>query len=70
MRLSLIVLRSGNSLSVRVWVSTPKRDAVVGKTVDGRSHSLGSGLDRWMVALTTNDNEITGEHYISVGVGA
>lgn len=63
------VAQHGNSLSVRVWVSTPKRDAVVGKTVDGRSHAwVQAWTGGWWHYDPTNDNEIT-EQYISVGVG-
>jgi transglutaminase-like putative cysteine protease len=68
--LSLIVLRSIGIPSRYVsGYLHPKRNAVVGDTVDGRSHA-------WMQAWTgdwwnydpTNDTGIT-EQYVSVGVG-
>lgn len=42
-----------------------RRDAVTGKTIDGRSHAW---MDGWWNYDPTNDAEIT-EQYVSVGVG-
>jgi transglutaminase-like putative cysteine protease len=47
----------------------PKRDAVVGDTVDGRSHAwIQAWTGGWWNYDPTNDAEIT-EQYVSVGVG-
>lgn len=47
----------------------PKRDAVVGKTVDGRSHAwIQAWTGGWWNYDPTNDTEIT-EQYVNVGVG-
>ena len=47
----------------------PKRDAVIGKTVDGRSHAwIQAWTGGWWNYDPTNDTDIT-EQYISVGVG-
>jgi transglutaminase-like putative cysteine protease len=47
----------------------PKRDAVVGKTVDGRSHAwIQAWTGGWWSYDPTNDTEIT-EQYVSVGDG-
>jgi len=47
----------------------PKREAVVGKTVDGRSHAwIQAWTGAWWNYDPTNDTEIT-EQYVSVGVG-
>jgi transglutaminase-like putative cysteine protease len=47
----------------------PKRQAIVGKTVDGRSHAwIQAWTGGWWNYDPTNDTEIT-EQYISVGVG-
>jgi transglutaminase-like putative cysteine protease len=47
----------------------PKREAVVGKTVEGRSHAwLQAWTGGWWNYDPTNDTEIT-EQYVSVGVG-
>ena len=47
----------------------PKREAVVGKTVDGRSHAwIQAWTGGWWNYDPTNDTEIT-EQYVSVGVG-
>jgi transglutaminase-like putative cysteine protease len=68
--LSLILLR-GMGIPGR-YVSGylhPKRGAVVGKTVDGRSHSwIEAWTGGWWNYDPTNDTEIT-EQYVSVGVG-
>jgi transglutaminase-like putative cysteine protease len=68
--LSLIVLR-GIGIPAR-YVSGylhPKRNAVVGDTVDGRSHAwLQAWTGGWRDYDPTNDTEIT-EQYVSVGVG-
>lgn len=68
--LTLIVLRSmgipGHYVSGYLH---PKRDAVVGKTVEGRSHAwIQAWTGGWWNYDPTNDVEIT-EQYISVGVG-
>jgi len=68
--LSLMVLRSmgipGRYVSGYLH---PKRNAVVGKTVDGRSHAwIQAWTGGWWNYDPTNDTEIT-EQYISVGVG-
>lgn len=68
--LSLIVLRSmgipGRYVSGYLH---PKRHAVIGKTVDGRSHAwIQAWTGGWWHYDPTNDTEIT-EQYISVGVG-
>ncbi|MBW0016027.1 MAG: transglutaminase family protein [Mycobacterium sp.] len=47
----------------------PKREAAVGKTVDGRSHAwIQAWTGSWWNYDPTNDTEIT-EQYVSVGVG-
>ena len=47
----------------------PKRDAVIGKTVDGRSHAwIQAWTGGWWNYDPTNDTDIT-EQYISVGIG-
>jgi transglutaminase-like putative cysteine protease len=47
----------------------PKRDAAVGKTVDGRSHAwIQAWTGSWWNYDPTNDTEIT-EQYVNVGVG-
>jgi transglutaminase-like putative cysteine protease len=47
----------------------PKRQAIVGKTIDGRSHAwIQAWTGGWWNYDPTNDTEIT-EQYISVGVG-
>ncbi|CNW60987.1 transglutaminase domain-containing protein [Mycobacterium tuberculosis] len=68
--LSLMVLRSmGIPCRYVSGYLHPKRDAVVGKTVDGRSHAwVQAWTGGWWHYDPTNDNEIT-EQYISVGVG-
>ncbi|AKN16670.1 transglutaminase family protein [Mycobacterium haemophilum] len=68
--LTLIVLRSmgipGRYVSGYLH---PKRDAVVGKTVDGRSHAwIQAWTGGWWNYDPTNGAEIT-EQYVSVGVG-
>jgi transglutaminase-like putative cysteine protease len=68
--LTLMVLR-GMGIPAR-YVSGylhPKRDAKVGKTVDGRSHAwVQAWTGGWWNYDPTNDTDIT-EQYISVGVG-
>jgi transglutaminase-like putative cysteine protease len=68
--LSLIVLRS-IGIPVR-YVSGylhPKRTAVVGDTVDGRSHAwIQAWTGGWWNYDPTNDSEIT-EQYVGVGIG-
>ena len=68
--LSLIVLRSmGIPGRYASGYLHPKRNAVVGKTVDGRSHAwIQAWTGGWWNYDPTNDTEIT-EQYISVGVG-
>ncbi len=68
--LSLIVLRSigipGRYVSGYLH---PKRNAVVGDTVDGRSHAwIQAWTGSWWNYDPTNDTGIT-EQYVSVGVG-
>jgi transglutaminase-like putative cysteine protease len=68
--LSLMVLRSmgipGRYVSGYLH---PKRQAIVGKTIDGRSHAwIQAWTGGWWNYDPTNDTEIT-EQYISVGVG-
>ncbi|MCV7077930.1 transglutaminase family protein [Mycobacterium szulgai] len=68
--LSLMVLRSmgipGRYVSGYLH---PKREAVVGKTVDGRSHAwIQAWTGGWWNYDPTNETEIN-EQYISVGVG-
>jgi transglutaminase-like putative cysteine protease len=47
----------------------PKRNAIVGETVDGRSHAwIQAWTGSWWNYDPTNDSEIT-EQYVSVGVG-
>jgi transglutaminase-like putative cysteine protease len=68
--LSLIVLR-GMGIPAR-YVSGylhPKRNAVVGDTVDGRSHAwIEAWTGAWWSYDPTNDSEIS-EQYIGVGAG-
>jgi len=68
--LTLMVLR-GMGIPAR-YVSGylhPKRQAKVGKTVDGRSHAwIQAWTGGWWNYDPTNDTDIT-EQYISVGVG-
>lgn len=68
--LSLMVLR-GMGIPAR-YVSGylhPKRNAVVGDTVDGRSHAwIQVWTGGWWNFDPTNDSEIT-EQYVSVGAG-
>jgi transglutaminase-like putative cysteine protease len=68
--LSLMLLR-GMGIPAR-YVSGylhPKHNAVVGDTVDGRSHAwLQAWTGSWWNYDPTNDNEIN-EQYVSVGVG-
>jgi transglutaminase-like putative cysteine protease len=68
--LTLILLR-GMGIPSR-YVSGylhPKRDAVVGETVDGQSHAwIQAWTGSWWNYDPTNDSEIN-EQYISVGVG-
>lgn len=68
--LSLILLR-GMGIPAR-YVSGylhPKNDAVVGDTVDGRSHAwLQAWIGSWWNYDPTNESEIN-EQYVSVGVG-
>lgn len=68
--LSLMVLRSmGIPARYVSGYLHPKRDAVIGKTVDGRSHAwIQAWTGGWWNYDPTNDTEIT-EQYISVGVG-
>jgi len=68
--LSLMLLRSmgipGRYVSGYLH---PKREAVVGKTVDGRSHSwIQAWTGGWWNYDPSNDSEIT-EQYVSVGDG-
>jgi transglutaminase-like putative cysteine protease len=68
--LTLIVLRTmgipGRYVSGYLH---PNRDAVVGKTVDGRSHAwIQAWTGSWWNYDPTNDTEIT-EQYVNVGVG-
>jgi transglutaminase-like putative cysteine protease len=68
--LTLMVLR-GMGIPAR-YVSGylhPKRDAKIGKTVDGRSHAwVQAWTGGWWNYDPTNDTDIT-EQYVSVGVG-
>ncbi|BAX93540.1 transglutaminase family protein [Mycobacterium shigaense] len=68
--LSLMLLR-GMGIPAR-YVSGylhPKADAVVGDTVDGRSHAwLQAWIGSWWNYDPTNESEIN-ERYVSVGVG-
>ncbi len=68
--LTLILLR-GMGIPAR-YVSGylhPKRDAVVGDTIDGQSHAwIQAWTGGWWYYDPTNDSEIN-EQYISVGVG-
>jgi transglutaminase-like putative cysteine protease len=68
--LSLIVLRSmGIPAHYVSGYLHPKRNAVVGDTVDGRSHAwIQAWTGGWWDYDPTNDSEIT-EQYVSVGVG-
>jgi transglutaminase-like putative cysteine protease len=68
--LSLMMLRSmgipGRYVSGYLH---PKRNAIVGDTVDGRSHAwIQAWTGEWWNYDPTNDTEIT-EQYVSVGVG-
>jgi transglutaminase-like putative cysteine protease len=68
--LSLMILRSmgipGRYVSGYLH---PKRNAIVGDTVDGRSHAwIQAWTGDWWNYDPTNDTEIT-EQYVSVGVG-
>ena len=68
--LTLMVLRSmGIPARYVSGYLHPKRDAKVGKTVDGRSHAwIQAWTGGWWNYDPTNDTDIT-EQYISVGVG-
>jgi transglutaminase-like putative cysteine protease len=68
--LSLMVLRSmGIPARYVSGYLHPKRHAVVGKTVDGRSHAwIQAWTGGWWNYDPTNNTDIT-EQYISVGVG-
>lgn len=68
--LSLMMLRSmGIPARYVSGYLHPKRDAVVGDTVDGRSHAwLQAWTGGWWNYDPTNDGEIN-EQYVSVGVG-
>lgn len=68
--LSLMVLRSMGIPSYYVsGYLHPKRNAVVGDTVDGRSHAwIEAWTGGWWGYDPTNDMEIT-EQYVSVGLG-
>ena len=68
--LSLMVLRSmGIPARYVSGYLHPKRHAVVGKTVDGRSHAwIQAWTGGWWNYDPTNTTDIT-EQYISVGVG-
>jgi transglutaminase-like putative cysteine protease len=68
--LSLIVLRSiGIPARYVSGYLHPKRNAVVGDTVDGRSHAwIQAWTGGWWNYDPTNDTEIT-EQYVSVGIG-
>jgi len=68
--LSLMVLRSmGIPARYVSGYLHPKRHAVVGKTVDGRSHAwIQAWTGGWWNYDPTNNSDIT-EQYISVGVG-
>jgi transglutaminase-like putative cysteine protease len=68
--LSLMVLRSmGIPARYVSGYLHPKRNAVIGKTVDGRSHAwIQAWTGGWWNYDPTNDTDIT-EQYISVGVG-
>jgi transglutaminase-like putative cysteine protease len=68
--LSLIMLRSmGIPAHYVSGYLHPKRNAVVGDTVDGRSHAwIQAWTGGWWGYDPTNDSEIT-EQYVSVGVG-
>ena len=68
--LSLMMLRSmGIPARYVSGYLHPKRNAIVGDTVDGRSHAwIQAWTDGWWNYDPTNDTEIT-EQYVSVGVG-
>jgi len=68
--LSLMVLRSmGIPARYVSGYLHPKRHAVVGKTIDGRSHAwIQAWTGGWWSYDPTNNTDIT-EQYISVGVG-
>lgn len=68
--LSLILLRSmGIPARYVSGYLHPSRDAVVGETVDGRSHAwIQAWTGSWWDLDPTNDIEIT-EQYVTVGVG-
>ncbi|MCK8642446.1 transglutaminase family protein [Mycobacterium colombiense] len=68
--LSLMLLRSmGIPAHYVSGYLHPKRDAVVGDTVDGRSHAwIEAWTGAWWSYDPTNDTEIT-EQYVGVGAG-
>jgi len=68
--LSLMLLRGmGIRRATFRDICHPKRNAVVGDTVDGRSHAwLQAWTGSWWNYDPTNDSEIN-EQYVSVGVG-
>jgi len=68
--LSLILLRSmGIPARYVSGYLHPKREAVIGDTVDGRSHAwIEAWTGGWWNYDPTNDTEIT-EQYVTVGVG-
>ncbi|OMC09632.1 transglutaminase family protein [Mycolicibacterium fortuitum] len=68
--LSLIMLRSmGIPARYVSGYLHPKRDAVVGDTIDGQSHAwIQAWTGGWWHYDPTNDTEIN-EQYVSVGVG-
>jgi transglutaminase-like putative cysteine protease len=68
--LSLILLRSmGIPAHYVSGYLHPKRDAVIGDTVDGRSHAwIEAWTGDWWSYDPTNDTEIT-EQYVGVGAG-
>ncbi len=68
--LTLMVLRSmGIPARYVSGYLHPKRDAKIGKTVDGRSHAwVQAWTGGWWNYDPTNDTDIT-EQYVSVGVG-
>src|SRR5690349_17945510 len=68
--LSLMLLRSmGIPAHYVSGYLHPKRDAVVGDTVDGRSHAwIEAWTGGWWSYDPTNDTEIT-EQYVGVGAG-
>ncbi|EKF23126.1 transglutaminase-like superfamily protein [Mycolicibacterium hassiacum DSM 44199] len=68
--LTLILLRSmGIPARYVSGYLHPKRDAVIGDTIDGQSHAwIQAWTGGWWHYDPTNDSEIT-EQYVSVGVG-